>query len=257
MSQQIPKAGTFDLVTRQIQIVLAEGNVDHAKRLAAPLARMLNRDEAARPPLIFLEIIQAILARIYLVQGKVEKTFQVLDELQAKAEPGARLGRLIEVHLIRALAYYKQNGKSLIPDAIESLIRALELAEPQGYALLFLEEGPELIPLLKAVAVQRSTPERIQKYAQRLLEAFDEISKSPIPQAAIEANGLVEQLTPREMEVLELLAIGDSNQAIADKLVITVRTVKKHTGNIYGKLNVNSRIQAVTLARELGLLSTE
>ena len=68
---------------------------------------------------------------------------------------------------------------------------------------------------------------------------------------------MVEQLTPREMEVLELLAIGDSNQEIADKLVITIRTVKKHTGNIYGKLNVNSRIQAVTRARELGLLPTK
>jgi len=257
MSQQMPEVGTFDLVTRQIQIALAEGNVDHAQRLAAPLAKMLSSNDVARPPLIFLESTGTILARVYLAQGEVEKTFQVLDELEAKAEPGARPGRLIEVHLIRALAYHKQNGMSLIPDAVESLVRALELAEPQGHVLSFLEKGPELIPLLKAVAVQRSTPERIRKYAQRLLEAFDEIGKSPISQPTIEANGLVEQLTPREMEVLELLAIGDSNQEIADKLVITIRTVKKHTGNIYGKLNVNSRIQAVTRARELGLLSTE
>lgn len=257
MSQQIPKAGTFDLVTRQIQIALAEGNVDHAKRLVAPLAEMINRDETAPPPSIFREIIQAMLARVYLAQEEVEKTFQVLDELQAKAEPGARLGRLIEVHLIRALAHYKQNGKSLTPNAIESLERALELAESQGHVLLFLEEGPELIPLLKAVTVQRSTPERVKKYAQNLLEAFDEIGKSPISQETIEANGLVEQLTPREMEVLELLALGDSNQDIADKLVITVRTVKKHTSNIYGKLNANSRIQAVARAHELGLLTTD
>jgi LuxR family maltose regulon positive regulatory protein len=254
MSQQIPEVGTFDLVTRQIQIALAEGNVDHLKRLAAPLAETLNRDETARPPLIFLEIIEVILARIYLAQGEVEKTFQVLDELQAMAGPDIRLGRLIEVHLIRAMAYHKQDGKSHSTDAIESLEQAFELAEPQGHVLLFLEEGPELIPLLNAVAGQRSTPERVQKYAQRLLEAFDEISKSPIPQATIEANGLIEQLTPREMEVLELLTIGDSNQTIADKLVITVRTVKKHTSNIYGKLNASSRTQAVARARELGLL---
>jgi len=257
MSQQIPKIGTFDLITRQIQIALAEGNVDHAKRLAAPLAEMLNRDETARPPLIFQEIILAILARITLVQGEVEKTFQVLDKIQTKAEPGARLGRLIEVHLIRALAYHKRNGKSHTSDAIESLERALVIAEPQGHVLLFLEAGPELIPLLKAVAVQRSAPERVKKYAQQLLEAFDEIGKSPTPQPAIDANGLIEQLTPREMEVLELLAIGDSNRTIAEKLVITVRTVKKHTGNIYGKLNVNSRIQAVAKAHELGLLTTD
>ena len=71
-----------------------------------------------------------------------------------------------------------------------------------------------------------------------------------------ETAGLVEPLTAREMEVLALLAAGDSNQTIADKLVITVRTVKKHTSNIYGKLNATSRIHAVTRARELGLLST-
>jgi len=257
MSQQIPRADTFNLVTRQIQIALTQGNVDHAKRLAAPLAEMLTSDDAARPPLVFLEIIQAILARVYLAQKEFEKTFQLLDELQAKAEPEMRLGRLIEVHLIRALAYHLQNGKNHIPDAIESLELALELAEPQGYVLLFLEEGPELIPLLNAVAVRRSTPDRIQKYAQRLLEAFDEIGKSPFHQTTIEANGLVEQLTPREMEVLELLANGDSNQNIAKKLVITIRTVKKHTGNIYGKLNANSRIQAVARAHELGLLTTD
>ena len=64
-------------------------------------------------------------------------------------------------------------------------------------------------------------------------------------------------MTPRELEVLQLIAAGDSNQTIADKLVITVRTVKKHTGNIYGKLNASSRIQAVARARELGLLSTD
>jgi ATP/maltotriose-dependent transcriptional regulator MalT len=59
------------------------------------------------------------------------------------------------------------------------------------------------------------------------------------------------------MEVLQLIAAGNSNQDIADKLVITMRTVKKHTGNIYGKLNVGSRIQAVARARERGLLSRD
>jgi LuxR family maltose regulon positive regulatory protein len=56
------------------------------------------------------------------------------------------------------------------------------------------------------------------------------------------------------MEVLALIAAGDSNQTIADKLVITVRTVKKHTSNIIGKLNVGNRTQAAARARELGLL---
>jgi LuxR family maltose regulon positive regulatory protein len=70
-------------------------------------------------------------------------------------------------------------------------------------------------------------------------------------------TGLVEQLTPRELEVLQLIAAGDSNQTIANKLVITLSAVKKHTGNIFGKLNVNSRTQAIARARQLGLLSPD
>lgn len=133
----------------------------------------------------------------------------------------------------------------------------MDLAEPAGFVLLFLEEGPALIPLLMAVISHRAAPDRVKKYARKLLDAFDRIGKPAVPHPASEAAGLVEQLTPREQEVLELLAAGDSNQTIADKLVITVRTVKKHTSNIYGKLNVDSRIQAVARAREVGLLPTD
>lgn len=251
---QMQRVDNFNLVTRQIQIALADGDVDHAKHLAVPLAKILNSDPATRPPVVFLEIIKAILARVYLAQGKIEKTLQLLDELQATAEPAMRLGRSIEVHLIRALAYKKQNGKSLTPEAIESIEWALKLAEPQGYTLLFLEEGPELIPLLNAITNHHSTLDRVKQYARKLLEAFDRVGKSTKTGSTSEAAGFAEQLTPREMEVLELLAIGDSNQTIADKLFITIRTVKKHTGNIYGKLGASSRIQAVARARELGSL---
>jgi LuxR family maltose regulon positive regulatory protein len=66
----------------------------------------------------------------------------------------------------------------------------------------------------------------------------------------------IESLTPRELEVLQLIAGGDSNQSIANKLVITLSAVKKHTGNIFRKLNVNSRTQAIARARQLGLLSS-
>ncbi|MBN1318864.1 MAG: response regulator transcription factor [Anaerolineales bacterium] len=118
--------------------------------------------------------------------------------------------------------------------------------------MLFLEEGPALIPLLGAVANRPAAPDRTKSYALKLLEAFGE----PVTTHS-QVDGLIEQLTPRELEVLLLMAAGDSNQTIADKLVITVRTVKKHTGNIYGKLNVSSRTQAVAAAHDLGLISTD
>lgn len=120
-----------------------------------------------------------------------------------------------------------------------------------------MEEGPALIPLLQAVVNRRPTPARLKQYAQKLLNACSGYGKPTTSQTLAEAAGLVESLTPREMEVLQLIAAGHSNQDIADRLFITVRTVKKHAGNIYGKLNVSRRTEAVARARELGLLPTD
>jgi len=95
----------------------------------------------------------------------------------------------------------------------------------------------------------------LKVYVAKLLEAFPANRKASAvydPQA--KPAGLVEPLTSRELEVLQLIAAGDSNRTIAEKLVITVSAVKKHTANIYGKLNVNSRTQAVAHARQFGLL---
>jgi LuxR family maltose regulon positive regulatory protein len=162
----------------------------------------------------------------------------------------------MEVHLLRALALQKRAGGSISSESVASLERAMELAEPAGFVLLFLEEGPALVPLLHAIEHRQAAPNRVKDYARMLLDAFRRLGQragARLPGAEI---GLVEPLTPRETEVLELIATGNSNQAIADKLVITVRTVKKHTSNIYEKLSANSRTQAVARARELGLLAT-
>jgi ATP/maltotriose-dependent transcriptional regulator MalT len=78
---------------------------------------------------------------------------------------------------------------------------------------------------------------------------------APAEAEGLGTQSLVEPLTNREREVLACLASGCSNQDIAERLVITLHAVKKHTGNIYGKLGVTSRTQAIVRARELGLVS--
>jgi LuxR family maltose regulon positive regulatory protein len=88
-------------------------------------------------------------------------------------------------------------------------------------------------------------------YVQVLLAAFE----PDLPAAAAGAPVLAEPLTPREHEVLQLLAAGLTNQEIADSLIISPGTVKKHAGNIYGKLGVHSRTEAAARARELDLLA--
>jgi LuxR family maltose regulon positive regulatory protein len=252
--QAFQRADDFIIATRQIQIRLAQGDIDGAARWATPLMQMLSDPAAVQVPLLLLEVVEAIIVRVYLAQGETRKALELLDTLQATAEPAKRFGRLIEVYLLRALVHQNLDPGRNSAEAIKCFEHALGLAEPEGYTLLFLEEGPALIPLLNAVVDHQAAPSRIKKYARKLLDAFGEPDIPAAPHPRVEGASLVETLTPREMEVLELIAAGDSNQAIADRLVITVRTVKKHTGNIYQKLNASSRIQAVARAREFGLL---
>jgi LuxR family maltose regulon positive regulatory protein len=125
--------------------------------------------------------------------------------------------------------------------ALTVLKRALSLAEPEGYVRTFVDEGAPMAALLRHALSQGIA----RNYVNRLLSAFGE-------PAAV--SPLVEPLTRCELEVLRLIADGLRNQEIADRLVISVATVKRHVTNIYGKLGVTRRIQAVAQAQEPGLL---
>ena len=125
---------------------------------------------------------------------------------------------------------------------------------------VFVDNGERMQRLLAALAHQVSAgaqpePAPSPAYIARLLSAFD---RSSAPEAVLTpekaAASMIEPLTARELEVLRLIAEGHSNGEIARKLVITVSAVKKHTSNIFGKLNVNSRTQAVARARQLKLI---
>jgi LuxR family maltose regulon positive regulatory protein len=110
----------------------------------------------------------------------------------------------------------------------------------------FLDAGPGMIPLLRRASSRGIAP----GYVARLLEAT---GQPPFSQPSVD-QPLVEPLTPREVEVLSLIAGGLRNQEIADQLVISLATVKRHISNIYGKLGVSHRTQAVAHAQELCLL---
>ena len=114
----------------------------------------------------------------------------------------------------------------------------------------FVDEGEPMRELLRrAVAADVSAV-----HARRLLSAFEAQAHAvSIPRSATGA-GLVEPLTGREIEVIRLVAVGMRNQEIADQLVISLPTVKRHIANAYGKLAVRHRTEAVARANELGLL---
>ncbi len=152
---------------------------------------------------------------------------------------------------------------------LDDVAQALELAEPEGFISIFVEEGKPIAEAL-ATLLKRNLLGTVKPgYVQDILRAFPqtqptqaESSERPALRAPAATDALageealppVEPLTHRELEVLRLIAAGDSNQRIAEKLVITLSAVKKHTTNIFGKLNVNSRTQAVARARQLNLI---
>jgi LuxR family maltose regulon positive regulatory protein len=252
------KRREFTLMARQVSIRLAVGDQAGASNLVPVLLEILGESHYAQQlPLIAVESFKLSLARIYIAQGEIDKASRLLDEIQTTVEPGMRFGRLMDVYVLRARVSQKSESGIISAGAVTSLERALDLAEAPGFVVLLLEEGPALIPLLNAVVDHQTAPGRIKKYAHQLLKAFGEVGKPAALRPPVEKTALVEPLTPREMEVLGLLAAGHSNQVIAEKLFITVRTVKKHTSNIYGKLNVSSRTQAVAQAYQLGFLSAD
>ena len=145
---------------------------------------------------------------------------------------------------------------------------ALGLAEPEGFISTFVEEGLPIAESLAAL-LGHDLAMAQKNYIQKILAAFPQAltnrilpGKQPAPYSRTtpgleESLALTVPLTARELEVLQLIACGDSNQTIARKLVITLSAVKKHTGNIFNKLLVKSRTQALARARQLGLITTQ
>jgi LuxR family maltose regulon positive regulatory protein len=178
------------------------------------------------------------LARLLLAQGKPAVADAFIERLLEAAELAGRTGRVIETLVLRSLA---RQACGDTPGALAALERSLTLAEPERYIRTFLDEGAPMAALLRHALAQGIGG----SYVSRLLAAFQEpVAGSP----------LVEPLTQRELEVLRLIVDGLKNQEIADRLVISVATVKRHVTNIYGKLGVSRRVQAVAQAQELNLL---
>lgn len=192
------------------------------------------------------ELELVALVRLHLACGRYEQALYLLDLLSDIAEKQGRRGSLLELLLLKAIAL-KEAGKSA--EAMEPLKRALTLAEPQGYIRLFINEGKTAAQLLYEAFQKGILP----AYTGKLLAAFPSPAEKHHA-ADPAASDTLEPLSERELEVLRLIANGYSNQEIANKLCISLRTVKWHTGNIYDKLNTHGRTRAVSLARTLGIL---
>jgi LuxR family maltose regulon positive regulatory protein len=191
----------------------------------------------------------ATLVRVFLAQDQIQPALALLDQMHAQAEASGRTGRMIEISVLYALASYAQGD---LQSAYAPLTRALVLAEPAGYMRIFVDEGAALAKLLR-LAKSRGVA---LDYIDKLLAAFPSVEATASVQALPPGSSasLIEPLSERELQVLRLLSTGQSNQEIADELIVARGTAKKHLHNIFKKLGVRNRSQAILRAEELRLL---
>jgi LuxR family maltose regulon positive regulatory protein len=241
------------VAARKARVMIAQGRLDEA------LSWAQERGLSAHDDLGYLrEFEHVTLARVLIAHYESERVEQsiheatgLLERLLQAAEEGERKGSAIEILILRALAHHVQGD---IPAGLVPLERALVLAEPEGYVRVFVDEGLPMARLLAEGAARGIVPH----HTARLLAAFEaeeqKNADEPHPPTAPRAQSLIEPLSDRELEVLRFIAQGLSNREISERLFLALITVKGHNRNIFRKLQVRRRTEAVARARELGLL---
>ncbi len=235
LQRHIVAPSTLNVVRAyQARLWLRQAQLAAARRWANEYEA--RRDHSALPFLRPIE--EATWVRVLIAQGQAARTLAVLEPLIQSADSAGQFDHLIEALTLQAWALAAQ-GQTVEAEA--SLTRALTLAEPSNYVRTFLDSGAPVQTLLHSIAPR-------VRYARTLLAADRAVEAAP------DQSALIEPLSDRELVVLRLIADGLSNAEIAAQLVIATSTIKTHINNVYGKLNVRSRTQAVARARELHLI---
>jgi LuxR family transcriptional regulator, maltose regulon positive regulatory protein len=251
--------------TTRVKLWLVQGNWLEIDRWATGVE---NRLASSSPDRFEEELIQITLARVFIVQNQPDKAIRLLSRLEEFARSDGRHGRLIEILILQALAI-QAAGDTI--QAKKVIAESLCLAEPGGFVRVFLDEGRPVQLLLtqwlshERTHGSRSTASPLRQFACQILSQFDtSTTEALLEQENVRLAGylqpshgqaVIEPLSPRELEVLRLMALGRTNHQISRQLIVARGTVKAHTASIYRKLDVSNRTEAVARARQLGLLS--
>jgi LuxR family transcriptional regulator, maltose regulon positive regulatory protein len=238
--------------SQRARLLLAQGDIAAASQWAKA-AGLSPEDEPDYPR----EPAYLVLARVLLAQDRPGPALTLLQRLLAIAASQDRVGSVIEIQALLALALAARGDHA---GALGALAQAVTLASPRGYVRVFADEGAPMRALLTRLSAaakgQRGPARDIDPdYLAGLLRARGQAGAAPPSRRAAAAlAGMAEPLTDRELEVLQLLAAGRSNQRIAHELVVALDTVKKHVTHVLGKLGAANRTEAVARARQLGLI---
>ena len=216
-----------------VQLALALGNLSEAQMWA-------QRAGAGADVHPFYPFLGLTPARMHVAQNnKTEALAYLNDRYEVASKAGWVYGE-VAIGVMQSLACTRSE------DALDYLIPALNLGHSEGFIRSFADAGEVLVPLLREAVLRGISPDYVQKIMSAMV-------KQP-QMMMVDAPPLVEPLSERELQVLRLVAAGLSNREIADQLIISLGTVKSHVHNIYGKLGVRNRAQAIARARELKLL---
>jgi LuxR family maltose regulon positive regulatory protein len=236
-----PSTRLYNLAS-QVAVALGQGDLDAASRVVERFPRL--EEAGSFPNYLSLMLAQA---RVLLAQGQQAAAARQLEALHAMASHAGWQSTATQARALQALA-------APTPEQALALItEALTLAEPEGYVRTFVDLGEPMAALLREAAARDVATE----YVGKLLAAFrvSEYGRMEVEPPYPHAQPLLEPLSDRELDVLYLLADGQTNREIAQALCVSVNTVKTHLKNIYGKLGVSNRRQATAKAEELGLIS--
>jgi len=243
-------AGAAAMLAETEQSVRQHNFVYRMPEVAAAQVLMLLRqgDLAAAAQLAKTHELPISQARVHLAQGDPSAALALLSPLRQQMEAKGWADELLKVMVLQAVVQHVHGEKD---KAVQLLGEALALAEPGGFIRIFVDEGAPMAQLLLEAASHGVMPD----YIGKLLTVFEaEKRKSEDKPDLPPAQPLIEPLSQRELRILQLIAQGLSNREISERLFLALSTVKGHNRNIFDKLQVQSRTEAVARARELGLL---
>lgn len=236
------------VASTQARLMMARNDLDAASKCLAKQNISIDDEFSPRVELVYLTLAWSLIerARSDSSLAQISAALQLLGDILENAEVSGRIASTVEALSLEALAY-GADGKN--QKAIVLLDNAVSLAQPEGYIRTFVDRGQPMADLLKLLSGKSDQPE----YVDKLVLAFNVNSPPIVQPVETEQATLLEPLSDRELEVLGLLVKGKSNRLIASELFVSVNTVKTHLKNVYEKLGVHGRTQAVLRSSELDL----